>query len=514
MARTKRNTSPTRQSRQVWRYIKYKRKSSEEDDSRSIKNQDAVLDEYIGDLQRREPDAEFICVGSFCDEDDTGTDSERDGFQETLKMLGKEANMLIVTDMSRLSRDTSESLFYVQKLFVSLDIRFISLQLPKLDSFLDPNGIYSIEVPIQSMFNEKHAADTSEKVRRSFDSKRRAGLFIGAFAPYGLKKYPEEKGVLIIDDEPAQVIRDIRDWIFSGMSPNQVAHKLNEMGVLSPIAYKHSKGFKYHNPTNLGTDLWTGDAVRKVCRNPMIAGIMVQGRQKVVSYKIHKQIKTKPEDWYVVLGKIEPIISKEDFDRLTGLLTKDTRMGPGKREQYLFSGFLRCEECGRPIVAKGRVAGSDLVRYICATYKNFSSQYCTSHYTREDKLSNAVLLTLQKQIALAIDMEEAVAKIRESQTTNYNTKRIEAALQANEREKKRFQRYKQGLFQAKEDGEFTQQEYYNMLVEYDTQLERITASIEKLQQEKKAFATGMKSEDAWFNSFKRYKTITKLDRAY
>ena len=73
--------------------------------------------------------------------------------------------------------------------------------------------------------------------------KRRNGEFIGAFAPYGYKKDPTNKNCLIIDEVPAQVVRDIYRWyVEDGMSKIGIVRHLNELGVPTPMDYKHSQG--------------------------------------------------------------------------------------------------------------------------------------------------------------------------------------------------------------------------------------------------------------------------------
>ncbi len=182
-------SQPRTSQPRTFRCAKYLRKSTEEDLSRSIVNQESVLTGLLQSIVAADSVNRYEDAGVYCDEDYTGTDSDRPAFKRLLKDLASGAvNMLLVTDLSRLSRNISESVQYVQSLFVALDVRFVSLQLPALDSFLEPERIYSMEIPIQSMMNENHCAETSFKVRRTFQRLRQQGVFFGAFAPYGYQK--------------------------------------------------------------------------------------------------------------------------------------------------------------------------------------------------------------------------------------------------------------------------------------------------------------------------------------
>ena len=81
--------------------------------------------------------------------------------------------------------------------------------------------------------NDRYAARTSNDVRKTFNTKRRNGEFIGAFAPYGYKKDPENKNKLLVDEEVAPVIRNIFHWyVVDGMSKAGIVRHLNELGIL------------------------------------------------------------------------------------------------------------------------------------------------------------------------------------------------------------------------------------------------------------------------------------------
>jgi len=87
-----------------------------------------------------------------------------------------------------------------------------------------------------------------------------------------------------------------------------------------------------------------------------------------------------PEDTH------EAIINKEDFDRTQQLLVRDTRKAPKAKELYLFSGFLKCPDCGREM-ARSEVKGN--VYYRCSTYSSRSKNACTAHAIKHFRLETA-----------------------------------------------------------------------------------------------------------------------------
>ena len=58
------------------------------------------------------------------------------------------------------------------------------------------------------------------------------------------------------------------------------------------------------------------------------------------------------------------IIDRETFEKVQRLLLRDTRTGPQQNKLYLFSGFLKCADCGK---AMTRSKVGDAVYYYCRT---------------------------------------------------------------------------------------------------------------------------------------------------
>ena len=128
--------------------------------------------------------------------------------------------------------------------------------------------------------------------------------------------------------------------------------------------------------------------IHEVLTNEIYTGDLVQGRHRVKSYKVHQIEAVPEEDWVRVPNTHEAIISRETFDKVQGLLQRDTRTSPKGREVHLFSGFLRCADCGKALT---RSTSGKYVYYACSTYKNRSRTACTMHSIKHNHLEAAVL---------------------------------------------------------------------------------------------------------------------------
>lgn len=492
----------------LWNTALYVRLSKEDghDESYSVKNQKELLLDYV---ERSED--EFNVIDIYIDDGHTGTDSERDGFMRLLQdVKDRKVNCVIVKDLSRLSRNYYEAGYYMEKLFTSLDVRFISLEYPTLDSYRRPEQMNSVLVPMQNVINDDFCRQTSIKIRSVFDLKRQKGEFIGAFAPYGYNKDPTDRHKLVIDEEAAEVIRDIFQWFLSGMSKNGIVQKLNGLGILCPSAYKHSKGLHYQNPhVKFGSPLWSSASITKILKDRTYLGYMVQGRYRIKSYKVHTQIRTPEDDWFIVEGTHEPIIDKDIFEKVQNLQKRDTRTAPQKKELYLFSGFLRCADCGKSM---SRSKMKSHVYYYCRTYKNASKTACTKHTIRDDRLEEAVLAAIRNQVALAISMEEMIKAIDMAPNVKKQSKRLDHTLRNKEKELENIACYKQSIYQDWKNGDLSHEDYRHMRIQYGEQAEQLKRVIQSLENERHVNEQGADKENPFLAHFKKYENFDRLSR--
>ena len=492
-----------------WRLGEYIRLSKEDlkkgkDDSNSVKNQRDLLNDFY-----QKHIEEFESVSEYVDDGHTGTDANREDFQRLLAdvMSGK-INCVVVKDLSRFARNYSDAGSLIDNLFVQMGVRFISLA-ENVDSFTNPDSVSNIIVPITNVMNDNYCYQTSKKIRQVFDYKRRNGQYIGAFAPYGYIKHPKDKHKLIVDPDAAETVKLIFSLFLQGTSKRAIALHLNEHGVPSPSAYKLLKGLPV-STRGYDEPMWGGRMIHAILTNPTYTGDLAQGRSRVKSYKVH-QIETVPrEEWVEVAGTHEAIIDYETFDKVQALLKRDTRTSPEGRKVHLFSGFLKCADCGRAITRC--VSKNNHVYYACSTYKNRSRTACTMHSIKHERLEAAVLFGIQYQVHLAVSYSEAIARINSAPTKKSQSFRLDELITTKEKELAKITRYKQSLYQDWKDGEITQQDYRSMKADYERQVAALSDVLERLTAERAELANGVDNEHPALVAFMKYQNIDKLTR--
>ena len=507
------------QNRKLWKVAVYIRLSRDDgnDESLSVLNQRKIIQDYL----ENSFDGEYEIVDYYIDDGQSGTtDYERVAFQRMIQDVEAGViNCVICKTLARAFRNYSDHGYFLERIFPLYGVRFISLGDPSIDTFLNPEVTHGMEVPISGIMNDRYAARTSNDIRRTFDLKRRKGEFISAFAPYGYKKNPENKNHLIIDEEAAKVVRDIFHWfVYEGMSKLGIVKRLNALGVLSPTRYKLSKGSKFKAPQLSKSDgLWSINTIYTILKNKIYIGTMVQGKERIISYKVHDRIRIPEEEWYIVENTHEPIIDKDTFEKAQILGRRDTRTAPAEKRVYLFSGFLRCSDCGRSMNRKSsrkktKSGVKEYVYYVCSTYALKSKERCTIHSIKMEDLEKAVLQTIQVQIALVEDMASIIKEINIDPVVEIHSKQLEISKQAKQQELEKRINVIDNLYLDWKSGDITKEEYFRMKAKFEHQVEDLKQTIQNIEIEISTKQQNNGVTDSYLKRFCKHKNIQSLDR--
>lgn len=275
-------------------------------DSGTIENQILLVQKYI----ETKPYLE-LC-GTFVDNGQTGTNFNREGFQNLMEAVKRDKiNCIVVKDLSRFGRDYIETGNYLEKVFPFLGVRFISVN-DDYDSQNPANNGDNLVIVLKNLINDIYAKDISRKVKSSYEIKQKKGEFLGSCAAYGYMKSPTDRHKLVIDEETAPIVRDIFQWKLDGMTDTAIVRKLEDLQILSPRNYLYAKGVLHHEKFSKKI-LWCVDTVKNILTNPVYIGHMVQGKEKSTFNSKFKSKRQSPDKWIVVENTHEPIIEAEMF---------------------------------------------------------------------------------------------------------------------------------------------------------------------------------------------------------
>ena len=388
-------------------YIRLSVQDGDKEESNSIVNQKELLNMFL------EKEKELTFYNYYIDDGFTGTTFERPAFKKMMEdvKLGL-VNTIIVKDISRLGRNFIEMGNLVQNIFLVKNIRFISV-CDNLDSFANPKSIENIIFPLKNLLNEMYCKDISNKITKAFNIMKKEGKFIGSYPPFGYLKEKDNKHHLIIDNASATVVKMIFDLCESGIGNTLIAKELNERCILTPSEYR----CKILNMKSTGRKVskqWTPSIVGKILDNRVYSGDLVQSKYKNISYKVHKQIKNKEEDWIVVENTHEPIIDKERFFKIQEL-RKNRKYNWNKRveDNSIFKDLVICSNCKEPmdLIVTNKKEISEIKKYAFRC-NNCNIDNKNDFYIEVDTLKTCIFRSIKYHIDLLRGVEEARKEIK------------------------------------------------------------------------------------------------------
>ncbi|MCL2577291.1 MAG: recombinase family protein [Defluviitaleaceae bacterium] len=278
----------------------------------------------------------------FYDDDRTGTNFDRKGFQDMYSAAKNgEINVIVIKDTSRFGRNWVQSGVYFESI-EEMGIRFISIQ-ENLDT-ADPQCPALKMLPFYFIFNEWHSQTTSEKIRAVFSKQNEQGVYRACQSPYGYEKDPNNRHRLVIDPFSASVVRRIFEMRLQKMSYGSIATILNNEGLSSPSGYNAEKYGIENKKTRINK--WSINSVLGIVNNPVYCGDVAHNKHKSVSYKQQKAIRQPFEKWNISRDMHEPIVSRENWQKCFDMKETLGRIRKAKDgDVSTFTGLLVCSSC-------------------------------------------------------------------------------------------------------------------------------------------------------------------------
>lgn len=364
-------------------YCRLSRDDENEGVSGSIKNQAEILQQYAAENS-------FKNTRLFIDDGFSGTTFNRPAFNEIMK-LGEEGKIatLIVKDHSRLGRNRLVVGSLLEEEFDRMGIRYIAI----MDNIDTKNGISDL-VPMQDWFNEWHAKNTSDKVRKVFKSKGESGKPLTSNPPFGYMKSPDDKYQWIIDEPAAEIVKRIFKMCVSGMGPSQIANKLSAEKVPTPTEYWISVGRKCGKPPSVPFH-WGPAMIANILKRQEYCGDTVNFRSTTKSFKNKKRV-DRPESEWIIFENTHPAIVDRDTFKLVQKIREGRHRQTRTGKVSIFSGLVFCEDCGQKMYYQsGKKDRRDPPHFMCSSYSK-NPDTCTSHYIGERTLTNLVLESMRR----------------------------------------------------------------------------------------------------------------------
>ena len=452
-------------------YLRLSRDDEGAGESSSISTQRSILQEYAKTHG-------LSVADEYVDDGYSGTNYDRPAFQRMIADIeaGK-INCVLTKDLSRLGRNSARTTDLLDEYFPTKRVRYISV-IDGYDSFNLTSGT-AMTASIMTVMHEVYARDTSSKIRTSFIAKMEKGEYVASFAPYGYKKDPANKNHLVVDYQVSYIVQQIFQMAYDGDSPGEIAKQMNDAGVATPAEYR-CESRPYLNIENYSRRReWTSQMVCKMLANEVYLGKTLQGKTSKISFK-SKKIQTNPRDeWIVVEGTHEPLITDEMF-QVVRKRSVSRRHPPTKGFHNIFAGIAVCADCGRHMTsARSRKKGATC-NLACVGYRTYGARECSNHFIDYDLLYDAVLGELKMWLSLS-EKEKAdiVHELEKEASDKFQAASTETAKTVSEMEQRirEVTALAKRLYEDSVAGRVSETLYQKLIAEYDAEILSLERSI-------------------------------------
>ena len=381
-------------------YCRLSRDDNMDSESNSIQNQRKIL-------QKAAKDKGYTDTVFFVDDGITGTTMKRPGFQKMLTAIeAGYISAVFVKDLSRLGRNYIEVGKLTEEFFPLHDIRLVAVS----------DGVDSDEgeddfTPFKNIMNEYYAKDISKKRRIVNKMKGNAGVPLSP-PPYGYIKNPDDPRFWVVEPEAAEVVRRIYRMALEGYGLAETVAQLAADGVVNPTYYWRSRGTsRGGSKSTVEPTKWGHTTVKKILTLQEYCGDVINFKSYSKSYKMKKRIENPEENRAIFLNVHEAIIDRQTWEKVQALQKGTRRKKPTvTQEPSVFSGLLKCPECGGNLNFHFNQNNHDIKFFSCQNHNSGYRKCSKTHYIRLDFLEQVVLYEAKRLACFASEYENDFIK--------------------------------------------------------------------------------------------------------
>lgn len=357
---------------------------------------------------------DFTVVKEYVDNGWSGVLDSRPALNRMIiDIIKKQINMVIVKDLSRLTRDKNKTGYYTEIFFPDNDVRLISVT-----EFIDSGERYEIDdtIMLRGIMNQSYVADISKKIKSVKTDMKKQGKYVEKNVPYGYKKDDEDKYKVVIDETVSDNVKLIYEMYLKGCSQGEIAKHLTKLKIDTPKKYKGQ---------NVTINEWRNDSISRILKDPFYTGKMIINKM-YTDYRTKKKYKTPKKEWIFKENTHEALISQEKFDNVQQMLEEKFNK-PQNEYEYLLKGLVYCGHCKSRMQYKYRTRSKIRNKileepqkcwyYKCRMIYKFPD-ICNKGHTIMENTLNEMVINIVKQKLNMINIDIATNKITDEYKEN------------------------------------------------------------------------------------------------
>lgn len=236
--------------REISIYVRLSKADCRGSESESIQNQKQLLLRYC----RQQKEFANLPIKIYEDDGYSGLQENRPAWQKLLAQIRqKQTAVVLVKDLSRISRDQFYLANICDKIFPEYKVRLISIG-DSYDSSEDFQNLLALR--FKNLFYAYYSKDLSRKVKTALEVKKQQGEYAVARVPFGYRKIGEK---WVIHKSEAALVREMFVLARLGENLTTIARKLQGKArreVQECQIYPVKVGRILQNPVYCGIHVW------------------------------------------------------------------------------------------------------------------------------------------------------------------------------------------------------------------------------------------------------------------
>lgn len=282
---------------------------------------------FFEDFAKRK---EHNLIHTYADKGITGTSMKR---RKELNQLvedskGNNFDMILIKDISRLARNTSDLLYLIRTFKENnKKVYFLSYN-------MEAQELSDLNITLLGAVAQEESHNTSVRVKASKKKNAEQGK-VPNFV-YGYDKIKKELFKLKINEEESKIVQEIFDmYVNKEYGATKIAIELNSRGL------KTKRGSR-----------WSQNAISRILKNEIYIGNVINNKQKVEDFLTGERVDVPKEEWNIKYYEELRLIDDYTFNRAQEILEEryddfgvNRKVRKKESNKYLFSTLIKCKHC-------------------------------------------------------------------------------------------------------------------------------------------------------------------------
>ncbi|MDA8097069.1 MAG: DUF4368 domain-containing protein, partial [Clostridia bacterium] len=293
-----------------------------------------------------------------------------------------------------------------------------------------------------------------------------------------------------------------------------MAKQLKSEQVFTPGYYYYSKtGVLLTNVDVTRPYDWNSKTIAGMLEDEVYLGHTINLKYTTLSYKNKKRVDRPKSEQLRFENTHEPLVTKETWDIVQDI-RKRKRRRANMAEQNMFSGLVRCIDCGETMVLhRAHTMAAVKNNFMCSTYRKRGKEVCSGHYIREIQPATIVLDDLRRVTHFARQQEALFIQYinrKNNAETRREIERLQRELELMRRRDTELSTLFKRLYEDNVLGRVTNEQFRMLSGEYNEEQkslkDRIPQTVERIEK----LQASITNVTRFIDKAKRYTEINEL----